>query len=220
MRRVRILRRGGRLLGRNLGFLLRFGRFLGGPGRLGDVLRGRRSAFLSLRNDLADHRRPRRKEQRVPRVDPVRVQDVAVLVPDLRPEIGISEHQVSQVPQRVARDNDVQSGLGRERLRIGRIVRRPVIADLLQVLRRSRRSRLQRHPAATAASLLPFIRPTGRIPLPVHSLPPALDRRCRGRIALRLLRGRTGRPDQPGCQNESPRRHQKRHALFVHAPVS
>ena len=145
-------------------------------GRLLLRLGGRRSR-LSLRDDLAHGRRSRRHQERIAGVDPVRIEDVAIFVPDLRPEVRVAEGQVRQIPERVAGDDDVQRRLGRKRLGLGRIVRRPVIADQFQVLGRSGRSGLQR----PADPLLP-----GRLPL-------LLDRGGVGRLRRLGLRGLLGR---------------------------
>jgi hypothetical protein len=69
-----------------------------------------------------------RHGQGIPRIDPVAVEDIAVLIPDLGPKVRITEPFARQIPQRVAALNDV-----RLRRRRRCFPRGPVVPDLLQV---------------------------------------------------------------------------------------
>src|SRR6266852_1737326 len=68
-------------------------------------------------------------------IDPVGVKDVLVLLPQLRPEVGIAVEALGQVPEGVATDDDVDLA-GSRRGRRGRVPGRPVIADPVQLARR------------------------------------------------------------------------------------
>ena len=58
-----------------------------------------------------------RDDQDVAGIDPVGVRDVAVPVPDLRPEVGVAEEPAGDVPEGVALDHDVIGGAVRDGLR-------------------------------------------------------------------------------------------------------
>ena len=102
-----------------------------------EVLVVLRRHCLFERNIGLGHRRFLDREidhHRVTRVDPVRVLDVRVPLPDLRPQERVPQIVVSKIPQRVTLDDGVHHGAFWKRRR--RIVRRPVIVDKMQRLRR------------------------------------------------------------------------------------
>jgi hypothetical protein len=64
----------------------------------------------------------------------VGIQDVLVLLPELRPQVGIAVGLRGKVPERVAALDDVGLDPGR---RLGRVPRGPVVSHQMKVLGRT-----------------------------------------------------------------------------------
>jgi hypothetical protein len=88
--------------------------------------------IIVRRKDLINGRDFDADDQWVSRIDPVRVQDVAVALPELRPEIGIPVKLAGEIPERVSTLHDIDLGTLWERC--GWVPSRPMIPDHVQRL--------------------------------------------------------------------------------------
>ena len=89
-------------------------------------------------------------QEHVAGIDPVRVGDPGVRLPQLRPEVGVAVVLLRERPERVAGLDLVRPRAGGIGGGIGRVVRRPVIADAMEIARRLRRLPLRETPELVA----------------------------------------------------------------------